>query len=148
LWEADSDPPAHLLADVARHKAEVLAILTAEEETRAYRIIEPNVGLPPGSLALLRPGAGPAVTVSTTNDQAPTDLAELADWFTANADRLPQAPFGLVPGRRSGWAVWVESPARFYAALRTDLATGPSSARARTGALAADLRRLRALLGG
>jgi hypothetical protein len=75
-------------------------------------------------------------------------LAELADWFTANTGRLPQEPFGLVRGRHSGWAVWVANPARFYVALRTDLAAGPSAARARTGALAADLRRLRALVEG
>jgi hypothetical protein len=82
--------------------------------------------------------------------QAPAtaELAELVDWFTANAGRLPQEPFGLVPGRRSGWAVWVKDPARFYAALRTDLAAGPSAARARAGALTADLRRLRVLFGG
>jgi hypothetical protein len=115
-WEADDDPPAELLAALAAHKAELLVLVARDRAP---------------------------VPAPQTADA--TELTELADWFTATADRLPQEPFGLVPWRRSGWAVWVVNPARFYAALRTDLAAGPSSARARTGALAEDMRRLRAL---
>src|SRR5262245_6349049 len=71
-----------------------------------------------GLLELLRGAEAPSNQRAAS---AVTDLAELAEWFRANLPRLPQEPFGLVPGRRSGWAVWVAYPARFYAALRMDL---------------------------
>jgi hypothetical protein len=64
------------------------------------------------------------------------ELSDLISWFQAHRDRLPQEPFALHP-----W-VKVDGPATFYAALAQDIAAGPRGARARTGALASDLRRL------
>jgi hypothetical protein len=64
---------------------------------------------------------------------------DLIRWFQAHRDRLPQAPFALHP-----W-VKVDAPATFYGALEQDIAAGPRGARARTGALATDLHRLREL---
>jgi hypothetical protein len=68
-----------------------------------------------------------------TWDSATSDLIH---WFQTQRDHLPQEPFALHP-----W-VRVDVPATFYAALALDIAAGPRGARARTGALAADLRRL------
>jgi hypothetical protein len=133
---------AELLADLARQgfsltpEGSGIRVRPASRLSADLRqaIVANRVGL----LDLLAKGQAPAAA----------ELAEVADWFAANAGRLPHEPFGLVPGRRSGWAVWVADPARFYAGLQTDLAAGRSAARARTGALAADLHRLRAMVGG
>ena len=65
------------------------------------------------------------------------DAAELIDWFRANRDRLPVELFDLCSGCR------VVEPSRFYASLRSEIATGPTAPRARLGTLQADLRRLR-----
>ena len=65
------------------------------------------------------------------------DAAELIRWFRANRDRLPVEPFDLCSGCR------VVEPARFYASLRSEIATGPTGPRGRLGTLQVDLRRLR-----
>ena len=65
------------------------------------------------------------------------DAAELVTWFQANRDRLPVEPFDLCSGCR------VVEPSRFYASLRSEIATGPTAPRAKLGTLQADLRRLR-----
>jgi hypothetical protein len=63
-------------------------------------------------------------------------MSELITWFQDALDRLPQEPFALF-----AW-VKVEAPVAFYAALARNIAAGPKGARARTGALGTDLRRL------
>lgn len=68
--------------------------------------------------------------------------AELIGWFQANRDRLPVEPFDLCSGCR------VVEPARFYAALQTEIATGPDGPRARLGTLQADLECLRRAVRG
>jgi hypothetical protein len=70
------------------------------------------------------------------------DLAILVLWFrhARAAGRLPDDPFALAPWQQ------VTHPARFYAALELDIATGPRGARARLGGLASCLRRLRTVL--
>jgi hypothetical protein len=66
-----------------------------------------------------------------------TDEArELFAWFRDNRDRLPVPPFQLYSGVR------VEGM-KFYEALAVDIAQGATGPRYRTGALQADLRRLR-----
>ena len=67
------------------------------------------------------------------------DATELIDWFQANRDRLPVESFDLCSGCR------VVEPARFYAVLRCEIATGPTGPRARLGTLQVELRRLRDL---
>ena len=62
--------------------------------------------------------------------------AELVTWFQTAGDRLPVEPFDLCSGCR------VVEPSRFYASLRSEIATGPTAPRARLGTLQADLRRL------
>jgi hypothetical protein len=57
IWEADADPPADLLAELARHKAALLAFLAVpplEMETGTWicEAIEGDLGLPAGSLTL------------------------------------------------------------------------------------------------
>jgi hypothetical protein len=54
-WEADTAPPADLLADLRRHKADVLALLTPQVAADAdfiCRAIEADLHLPPGSVFL------------------------------------------------------------------------------------------------
>lgn len=70
-------------------------------------------------------------------DSWPLDLAELIQWFDAHGNALPCDPSDLTP-----W-IHVSDPARFYAALRTDIAAGPRGPRARLGGLRADLKALR-----
>ena len=65
------------------------------------------------------------------------EAAELVTWFQNTGDRLPVEPFDLCSGCR------VVEPSRFYASLRSEIATGPTAPRARLGTLQADLRRLR-----
>jgi hypothetical protein len=148
-WHPREALTAAEVAALRRHKSELLAMLSAPAAPFASnRPDQPDQPDQRARAIHLADLPAPSAPTPLPETPAATELVELADWFAANAGRLPQEPFGLVPGRRSGWAVWVQSPARFYAALQTDLAAGPSAARARTGALAADLRRLRALVGG
>ena len=65
------------------------------------------------------------------------EAVELVTWFQNAGDGLPVEPFDLCSGCR------VVEPARFYAALRSEIATGPTGPRARLGTLQVDLRRLR-----
>ena len=65
------------------------------------------------------------------------EAAELVTWFQNTGDRLPVEPFDLCSGCR------VVEPTRFYAALRSEIACGPTGPRARLGTLQVDLRRLR-----
>jgi hypothetical protein len=69
------------------------------------------------------------------------DMADLIAWFRSAVGRLPQEPFPLSP------CAMVNDPARFFVALDLDMTAGPTGARARTGALHQDLRRLRQLFG-
>jgi hypothetical protein len=69
------------------------------------------------------------------------EMFELVAWFGDHQDRLPHEPYDLAP------AVKVVDPARFYTALARDIAAGPRAARARTGVLTEELRRLRDLIG-
>ena len=70
------------------------------------------------------------------------EAAELVTWFQNAGDSLPVEPFDLCSGCR------VVEPARFYASLGTEIATGPTGPRARLGTLQVDLRRLRDLVRG
>ena len=65
------------------------------------------------------------------------EAAELVTWFQNTGDRLPVEPFDVCSGCR------VVEPTRFYAALRSEIASGPAGPRARLGTLQVDLRRLR-----
>jgi hypothetical protein len=71
-------------------------------------------------------------------------LAALVLWFQEArvAGRLPTEPFQLAPWNR------IVDPGQFYAALEIDVSMGPGGARARSGALADSLRRLRTAVGG
>ena len=66
------------------------------------------------------------------------ETAALIEWFLTTSP--PRAPFTLSK------AVVVAHPARWWEALRCDLAAGPNGPRARYGALQQDLRRLAALM--
>jgi hypothetical protein len=70
----------------------------------------------------------------------PVDVADAVDWFEQNLNRLPSSPFVLGPGIR------VVDSKRFITALEVDIAAGPSSARARSGGLLADLQNLQATI--
>ena len=70
------------------------------------------------------------------------EAAELVTWFQTAGESLPVEPFDLCSGCR------VVEPARFYASLRTEIATGPTGTRAKLGTLQVDLRRLRDLVRG
>ena len=62
------------------------------------------------------------------------------NWFSKTPP--PAEPFQLYPN------VWIARPARYWQALRADIAAGPGKARACTGAFQKDLRRLAELFGG
>jgi hypothetical protein len=57
-WEADAEPPADLLADLARHKAELLGLLAllpadaADLAAWTCRAIEADLALPADSLTM------------------------------------------------------------------------------------------------
>jgi hypothetical protein len=57
IWEADADPPAELLEELAKNKAELLAIL-ADPLAAFCGTIEDEQGFPAGSVFFWRPGAG------------------------------------------------------------------------------------------
>ncbi len=65
------------------------------------------------------------------------EAAELVAWFQNSGGSLPVNPFDLCSGCR------VVEPARFYASLRAEIATGSTGVRAGLGTLQADLQRLR-----
>ncbi len=71
-----------------------------------------------------------------------TNAAELVAWFQNAGDCLPVEPFDLCSGCR------VIEPARFFAVLRSEIASGPTGPRARLGTLQVDLRRLRDIVQG
>lgn len=65
-WQADADPPAELLANLAEHKAEVFQVLRDRDAARfgtadpgqaedVARVIEADLSLPTGSLTLFAP---------------------------------------------------------------------------------------------
>ncbi len=66
------------------------------------------------------------------------EMAALIEWFLTTSP--PRSPFTLSK------AVVVAHPARWWEALRRDIAAGPHGPRARYGALQQDLRRLGALM--
>ena len=65
------------------------------------------------------------------------ETAALIEWFGANRDRLPTAPFSLRPGTK------VAKTDGFYRGLDQCIQAGPNSPRAKSGALQADLEALR-----
>ncbi len=67
------------------------------------------------------------------------ETAALVAWFLGTPP--PPAPFNLYPG------VTVLRPDRFWESLKGDIAGGPGTARACTGAFQKDLRRLAELFG-
>ncbi len=67
------------------------------------------------------------------------ETAALIAWFLGTPPT--SEPFNLYPG------VTVLQPDRFWESLKSDIATGPGKARACTGALQKDLRRLAELFG-
>lgn len=67
------------------------------------------------------------------------ESVELINWFRLHRSRLPLKPFQWSLGVR------VVLPERFYAALTRDLEAGPRGPRSQSGALRADLERLRRL---
>ena len=79
-----------------------------------------------------------------------TDDEQLIRWFRENRDRLPAEPFDLRPGER------VRGPKKFYAALESDVAAGPtgpsgeffwrSVTRARWSPLLGDIAALKAIV--
>lgn len=84
----------------------------------------------------------PAIQFQPWNDNPdqPTwspALAELIDWFEEHEGELPLEPFDLALHIR------VVDPAKSYAALRQDIDKGPTGSRGRSGALEAQLGRLR-----
>ena len=74
------------------------------------------------------------------DDTWDADIATLIAWFLAMPP--PTEPFLLYQG------VKVVRPSEFWSSLKGDIAAGPFSARANTGALQKDLRRLAELFGG
>jgi len=64
------------------------------------------------------------------------EMKELVDWFVT-IDPGWVRPFNLEPHLR------IDDPVKYFASLRRDIAAGPSGARARTGALHDDLRKLK-----
>ncbi len=73
-----------------------------------------------------------------TEEKWDAETAALIEWFLTTSP--PRAPFTLTK------AVVVAHPARWWEALRRDIAAGPHGPRARYGALQQDLRRLAALM--
>jgi hypothetical protein len=70
------------------------------------------------------------------------DFVDLYVWIqTVAPEQLPPAPFEAAPG------VTVKDPPRWLAALQQDGRLGPNGARARYGAIQADLRRVYELAG-
>ncbi len=67
------------------------------------------------------------------------ETGRLIEWFLRTPP--PPKPFSLYPG------VTVLRPDRFWESLKGDIAGGPAAARARSGALQKDLRRLIELFG-
>ena len=74
------------------------------------------------------------------DDTWDAEIATLIEWFLAMPP--PTERFLLYAGVR------VEQPDKFWGSLKGDIAAGPFSARAITGALQKDLRRLAELFGG
>ena len=83
------------------------------------------------------PSPNPPTRLADSPGTWNAEAAELVTWFRNAGDRLPVEPFDLCSGCR------VVEPARFYASLRTEIATGPTGPRGRLGTLQVDLRRLR-----
>ena len=73
-----------------------------------------------------------------TEEKWDAEIAALIEWFLTTSP--PRDPFTLSK------AVVVAHPARWWEALRRDIAAGPHGPRARYGALQQDLRRLAALM--
>lgn len=120
LLTCDHDPPdpelvTNLLTELRKCKAEALRLLNMATTTTSPDIV--------------RPGASRGVAW-------PADVKSLLDWFMISP--TPEAPFQLTS------CVRVVNSELFYGALRRDIEAGPRGARARTGALQADLRALRA----
>jgi hypothetical protein len=150
-WRPRKAVPAELQAALAQHKPELLALLRAEASLEAKPVAglsgvdrsascatTPSLAAGPrasqcSGLLDARPAAGTFPQPVSTWDCA---MSELISWFQAALNRLPREPFALHP-----W-VRVDAPATFYTALQQDIAAGPRGARARTGALGTDLRRL------
>ena len=70
------------------------------------------------SLTWLPLQSGQSLLESQTEPETADD--QLISWFRENRDRLPPEPFDLRPGER------ILNPERFYAALETDIAAGPT----------------------
>ncbi len=68
------------------------------------------------------------------------EIGALIKWFLGTPP--PGQPFALYP------SVIVLRPARYWRYLEADILAGPGNARAYTGALQSDLRRLAELFGG
>lgn len=83
---------------------------------------------------------GPVPSVPNGWDR---QMADLVEWFQGWKKRRAESveSFELAPGRR------VSDPVTFLKSLEAEIATGPGGPRAKTGALQADLRRLRELFG-
>jgi hypothetical protein len=102
--------------------------------------------LTPSQLAACAVGTAELLALLTGVQALPTaayegESRDLFAWFVTHRNRRPHKPYALAP------AVKVTDPARFYSALAKDIAVGPRGARAMTGVLAADLYRLRDLVG-
>ena len=111
--------PDGLVKELRAHKAEVLSFLQGRASSS-----KPDAGAP------RRPLPSPVWDAET---------AALIDWFLRTPP--PPEPFELCQG------VTVLRPDRFWESLESDIATGPGKARAFTGALGKDLRRLAELFG-
>lgn len=68
------------------------------------------------------------------------ETARIIEWFLVTEP--PSEPFELFPHVR------VIHPGRWWGGLKADIAAGPKGARARYGAIQADLKRLAEILGG
>src|SRR5690606_23770299 len=98
---------------------------TTQAPARPQQLFDPSLPVPrrrrprPATLADLPPASPPPGAAADPGDAR---AAELLDWFrnVSAAGTLPGEPFELRPGER------VSNPQRFYAALASDIAAGPT----------------------
>ena len=110
-----------LKASVRENRAEVVAVLRAEQTEQAARTMET-------AACQVEPHAAPGATAphAAPAPQWTGDAARLVAWaLRLTADDLPAAPFALRPG------VTVTNAAGWLAGMREDIGFGPNGPRAR-----------------
>jgi len=116
--------------DSPPESARVLIEELREYKAEAVKIIKTGNTITPSEK--VQPGANAGNVVWSTEDQI------LIDWFMELDP--PPAPFYQEPHIR------VIDPEKYFAALRREIAAGPSSPRGRNGALLHDLKTLKKIL--